>query len=64
MPKGEKTSIMRKTMKGRKVMDKISIAVPCYNEEPALDPFFAAVSAVPEPLRMHLMMWQTEKATA
>ena len=27
-------------------MDKISIAVPCYNEEPALDPFFAAVSAV------------------
>ena len=35
-------------MKGRKVMDKISIAVPCYNEEPALDPFFAAVSAVAE----------------
>ena len=29
-------------------MDKISIAVPCYNEEPALDPFFAAVSAVAE----------------
>ena len=29
-------------------MDKISIAVPCYNEEPALEPFFAAVSAVAE----------------
>ena len=29
-------------------MDKISIAVPCYNEEPALDPFFDAVSAVAE----------------
>ena len=29
-------------------MDKISVAVPCYNEEPALDPFFAAVSAVAE----------------
>ena len=27
-------------------MDKITIAVPCYNEEPALEPFFAAVSAV------------------
>lgn len=27
-------------------MDKISVAVPCYNEEPALEPFFAAVSAV------------------
>ena len=29
-------------------MDKISVAVPCYNEEPALEPFFAAVSAVAE----------------
>ena len=29
-------------------MDKISVAVPCYNEEPALDPFFAAVSVVAE----------------
>ena len=29
-------------------MDKISIAVPCYNEEPALEPFFAAVSTVAE----------------
>ena len=29
-------------------MDKISIAVPCYNEEPALEPFFAAVTAVAE----------------
>ena len=29
-------------------MDKISIAVPCYNEEPALEPFFAEVSAVAE----------------
>ena len=27
-------------------MDKITIAVPCYNEEPALEPFFAAVTAV------------------
>ncbi|MDO5544619.1 MAG: glycosyltransferase family 2 protein [Eubacteriales bacterium] len=27
-------------------MDKISIAVPCYNEEPALEPFFAAVTDV------------------
>ena len=29
-------------------MDKISVAVPCYNEEAALEPFFAAVSAVAE----------------
>ena len=29
-------------------MDTITIAVPCYNEEPALEPFFAAVSAVAE----------------
>ena len=29
-------------------MDKISVAVPCYNEEPALESFFAAVSAVAE----------------
>ena len=29
-------------------MDKISVAVPCYNEEPALEPFFTAVSAVAE----------------
>ena len=29
-------------------MDKISVAVPCYNEEPALEPFYAAVSAVAE----------------
>lgn len=29
-------------------MDKISVAVPCYNEEPALEPFFAAVSVVAE----------------
>lgn len=29
-------------------MVKISVAVPCYNEEPALEPFFAAVSAVAE----------------
>lgn len=29
-------------------MDKITIAVPCYNEEPALEPFFAAVTAVAE----------------
>lgn len=29
-------------------MDKISVAVPCYNEEEALEPFFAAVSAVAE----------------
>lgn len=34
--------------KGRSHMDKISVAVPCYNEEPALEPFFAAVSAVAE----------------
>lgn len=27
-------------------MDKISIAVPCYNEEPALGPFFEVVTAV------------------
>ena len=27
-------------------MDKITIAVPCYNEEPALEPFFTAVTAV------------------
>lgn len=27
-------------------MDKISIAVPCYNEEPALKPFYEAVTAV------------------
>lgn len=32
--------------KGLCRMDKITIAVPCYNEEPALEPFFAAVSAV------------------
>ena len=29
-------------------MDKISVAVPCYNEEPALEPFFAAVTTVAE----------------
>lgn len=29
-------------------MDKITVAVPCYNEEAALGPFFAAVSAVAE----------------
>lgn len=29
-------------------MDKITIAVPCYNEEPALDAFFAAVCEVAE----------------
>ena len=29
-------------------MDKITVAVPCYNEEAALEPFFAAVSAVAE----------------
>ena len=29
-------------------MDKISVAVPCYNEEPALEPFFDAVTAVAE----------------
>ena len=29
-------------------MEKISVAVPCYNEEAALEPFFAAVSAVAE----------------
>ena len=34
--------------KGRWHMDKISVAVPCYNEEPTLEPFFAAVSAVAE----------------
>lgn len=27
-------------------MDKITVAVPCYNEEPALEPFFAEVTAV------------------
>ena len=27
-------------------MDKITVAVPCYNEEPALDAFFEATSAV------------------
>ena len=27
-------------------MDKITIAVPCYNEEPALGLFYEAVSAV------------------
>jgi len=27
-------------------MDKITIAVPCYNEEPALEPFFQAVTEV------------------
>ena len=32
-------------------MDKISIAVPCYNEEPALEPFFSAVTDVAEQMR-------------
>lgn len=32
-------------------MEKITIAVPCYNEEPALEPFFAAVTAVAEQMR-------------
>lgn len=32
-------------------MDKISIAVPCYNEEPALEPFFSAVTGVAEQMR-------------
>lgn len=32
-------------------MDKISIAVPCYNEEPALELFFAAVTSVAEQMR-------------
>lgn len=32
--------------KGRFSMDKITIAVPCYNEEPALGLFYEAVSAV------------------
>ena len=28
------------------ILDKITVAVPCYNEEPALDAFFEATSAV------------------
>ena len=32
-------------------MDKISIAVPCYNEDPALEPFFSAVTGVAEQMR-------------
>ena len=39
---------MGKKGKVDRIMDKISVAVPCYNEEPALEPFFAAVSAVAE----------------
>lgn len=32
-------------------MDKISVVVPCYNEEPALEPFFAVLTSVAE--QMH-----------
>ena len=27
-------------------MDKITVAVPCYNEEPVLDLFYSAITAV------------------
>lgn len=32
-------------------MDKITVAVPCYNEEPALSPFFAVLTEVAEKMK-------------
>ena len=32
-------------------MDKITVAVPCYNEEPVLDLFYSAITGLTDKLR-------------